>query len=158
MNPAYTGAFKSVEGGFLVGGNGGNRNLDALLDNFRFYGCILTPAEIQLLAVDPDNNHAPVIEATAEQLKVKTGDWAVLPVAAWDDGVPSAEAFTTGWSVTGGEAEQVHFEDAAEAGTSVRFTRSGAYTLKFVASDGVFTADTSIDVLAVAKGTVLLLL
>lgn len=154
---SYTGAFKSVQGMFTVGGNGSTRNLDALVDDFRFYGRILTPEEIQLLAVDPDNNHAPVIEAPHERLIVKTGQRFALPVAAWDDGLPSAEAAVTGWSVTGGDAEQVHFENVAQPASAVTFARSGNYVLKLTMSDGVFAADESVDVLAVASGTVFFL-
>jgi len=117
---------------------------------------VLTVDEIRLLAVDRDNNHAPVIEAE-KWLRAKTGIWLALPAAAWDDGLPMATAFVTNWRVTGGDAAQVHFDDAETAGTGVVFTRSGNYVLRLEASDGVFTEYAVIDVEVVASGTQLLI-
>jgi len=145
---------------FVVANNGpsgGTRNFDGVLDELRIYSRFLAEEEIRLLAADPDNNHAPVIEAPAS-VTVKSGYPNSGLAAAYDDAQPSGSTLATRWSVVSGDASKVQFADANAPGTDVTFTKTGEYVLRLDASDGELRSAVNVRVTATQTGTSLLLL
>ncbi len=143
---------------FVVANNGptgGIRNFDGVLDELRIYSRFLNEEEIRRLAADPDNNHAPVIEAQTA-MTVKTGQPVSALATAADDGQPAGGALVTGWSVVAGDPAHVDFADPSDPATSVTFTRSGVYTLRLDASDGERRSAASLTVTATPTGTLML--
>jgi hypothetical protein len=134
--------------------SGGNRNFDGVLDEARVYNRFITDEEALLLAADPDNNHAPVIEAP-ETATVKTG----LPVsglaAVFDDGQPADGALVTRWTVVSGDPPRVQFADPDDPATAVTFTRTGDYVLRLDATDGERRSAALLHVTAHSSGTLI---
>jgi len=147
-------AFVPGTGEFKIGGNGGGRNFDGVFDELRVYNRLLTEEEVKTLAVDPDNNHAPVIEAQTA-VTVRSGSSASALATVYDDGLPAGQALATRWSVVSGDAAKVQFADAAEPGTAVTFTKTGEYVLTLTASDGERLSAVSVYVTVTSSGTIL---
>jgi hypothetical protein len=143
---------------FYVGNNNGNgngiRNFDGVLDELRIYSRFLTEEEARLLAADPDNNHAPVIEAP-ETVTARVG----LPVsglaAVFDDGQPAGKALTTRWTVVFGDPDNVLFTDPDDPAAAVTFTKSGDYTLRLDATDGEQRSAATLCIAVHSGGTIL---
>jgi hypothetical protein len=150
----YPGA-TNIIGTLYIGGNTTGRNFDGVFDDMRVYNRLLTVEEVKTLAVDPDNNHAPVIEAqAAASIKVRQALSSLATV--YDDGQPLGQSLATRWSVTSGDASQVQFANADAPGSAVTFTRSGSYVLTLTASDGELRSAASTRVTVTPTGTVLL--
>ncbi len=146
--PLTTGTIK-------IGGNGGERNFDGVFDDMRVYNRLLSEEEIRLLAVDPDNNHAPVIEAAAA-ITTQVGKSIGSLATVFDDGQPRGGSLTTAWSVVSGDAARVLFGDAGDPATAITFTGSGEYVLMLSATDGELSSAVNIQVTAAASGTLLM--
>lgn len=143
---------------FVVANNGptgGTRNFDGVLDDLRIYSRFLTEEEIRLLAADPDNNRAPVVETQAH-VTVKTGQPIAALAAVADDGQPSGGTLATAWSVVAGDPAHVVIDAPSDPATAVTFTRSGDYTLRLDASDGERRSAASLTVTATPAGSLLL--
>lgn len=139
-------------GTLYIGGNTTGRNFDGVFDDLRVYNRLLTDEEVRTLAVDPDNNHAPVIEAPTA-LTVKSGFSASELATVYDDGQPVGQSLATRWSVVSGDASKVQFADAEEPGTAVTFTKTGEYGLTLTASDGERLSAASVHVTVTSSGT-----
>jgi hypothetical protein len=143
---------------FVVANNGpsgGTRNFDGVLDELRIYSRFLAEEEIRRLAADPDNNHAPVIEA-APAMTVKTGRPVSALATAVDDGQPAGATLATAWSVVAGDPAHVDFAEPSDPATAVTFTQSGVYTLRLDASDGELRNAVNVRVTATPTGTLLM--
>ncbi len=136
------------------GPTGGTRNFDGVLDEMRIYSRFLTEEEIRLLAADPDNNHAPVIEAQTA-VTVKSGFPVSALAAVYDDGQPAGQTLATRWSIVSGDASNVQFSDVEDPGTAVTFIKTGEYVLRLDASDGELRSAISLHVTAKASGTLI---
>lgn len=152
----YPGA-TNIVGTLYIGGNTTGRNFDGVFDDMRVYNRLLTEEEVKTLAVDPDNNHAPVIEAQATAtIKVRQSLSSLATV--YDDGQPLGQSLATRWSVVSGDASQVQFANADAPDTAVTFTKSGDYVLTLTASDGELRSAVSTRVQVLPTGTILLLM
>jgi hypothetical protein len=140
----------------VIGNNNttGNRNFDGVLDEMRVYNRFITDEEARLLAIDPDNNHPPVIEGPTN-LMAKVGRPVALQNVAMDDGQPFATTLTTGWSVVSGDASKVSFADASAPGTTATFTKTGNYVIMLSASDSELQAASLTRVTVLPTGTIL---
>ena len=153
-NIAFSGA-TAFTSPFFVGNNsggGGTRNFDGVLDELRIYSRFLTEEEIRLLAADPDNNHAPVIEAPTS-VTVKTGFPTSGLAAAYDDAQPSGGTLAARWSVVSGDPSNIQFGDISDPATVITFARHGEYVLRLDATDGELRSAASIAVTATETGT-----
>jgi hypothetical protein len=141
---------------FLIGNNGtdGTRNFDGVLDEMRVYNRFITDEEARLLATDPDNNHAPVIEGPTN-LIAKVGRPVAFQSVAIDDGQPFGKTLTTGWSVASGDTAKVLFTDASKLDTTATFTKTGTYVIKLSASDSELQAAAFTLVTVLPTGTIL---
>ena len=157
MTSAFSGATNFATP-FVIGNNsngtGGIRNFDGVLDEMRVYNRFITDEEARLLANDPDNNHAPVIEGPTN-LIAKVGRPVALQSVAIDDGQPFGKALTTGWSVVSGDAANALFTDASVPGTTATFTKTGTYVIKLSASDSELQAAAFTLVTVLPTGTIL---
>jgi hypothetical protein len=143
---------------FVIGNtspSGGTRNFDGVLDELRVYTRFITDEEALLLAADPDNNHAPVIEGPAE-LTARVAQPLSLQGVVTDDGLPAGKSLSTGWSVVSGNAARVLLADAAAPGTVATFTKTGAYVMMLSASDGELQSAAFVHVEVRASGTMVL--
>ena len=156
-NTAFPGAV-DFAAPFLVGNNtavvSGSRNFDGVLDEMRVYSRFVTDEESRLLAADPDNNHAPVIEAPATAL-AKVAQPAAALAAVYDDAQPQGKSLATRWSVVSGDPSKVQFENAGEPGAAVTFTKAGEYVLRLDASDGELRSAASIRVSVKPTGSMM---
>lgn len=143
-------------GPLFIGGNGGNRNFDGVIDEVRVYNRFLTDEEVRLLATDPDNNHAPAIELP-ETITARITRPVSLPGVVTDDGQPFEKTVSTTWSVVSGDASKVLFEDATQPATSVTFLRTGDYVLKLFSSDGEASSAALTHVTVLPTGTIITL-
>ena len=142
---------------FVIGNNangGGTRNFDGVLDEMRVYNRFITDEEARLLANDPDNNHAPVIEGPTN-LVAKVGRPLALQGVVTDDGQPFGKTLTSGWSVVTGNAGKVQFTTASAPGTTAIFMKTGDYTLLLSASDGEQQAAALVHVTVLPVGTLI---
>ena len=142
-------------GAFYIGGNPWGRNFDGVFDDMRVYDRLLSEEEIRLLAVDPDKNHAPAVEAP-EEITVSTGETINSPATVYDDGQPPNGTLVTEWSVISGDAEDILFSDDESAESTITISRSGEYTLRLSATDGERYSAVNIKLHAVPSGTLLL--
>ena len=145
---------------FVIGNNsnsGGTRNFDGVLDDMRVYSRLITDEEARLLANDPDNNHAPVIEGPTN-LTAKVGRPIALQGVATDDGQPFGKALTCGWSVVSGDAGKVLFTDASRPGTTATFTKTGNYVIMLSVSDSELLTASLTRVTVLPTGTLLTVL
>jgi len=157
LNTAFPGA-AAFTSPFIVGNTAatnGTRNFDGVLDEMRLYSRFITDEEALLLAVDPDNNHAPVIEVPAVR-RVKVGQPTTLQGVVTDDGQPFGSTLINRWSVISGDPDHVIFADASDPATDATFTRTGEYEIMLSATDGEQQAATIVKIDAVASGTVIL--
>jgi hypothetical protein len=143
---------------FLVGNNasggGGTRNFDGVLDEMRVYNRFITDEEARLLATDPDNNHAPVIEGPTN-LTAKVALPVSLQSTATDDAQPFGKTLSTAWSVVSGDASKVLFTDPTAPGTTATFTKTGNYVIMLSASDSELQAASLVRVNVVPTGTLI---
>jgi hypothetical protein len=156
LGPAFSGATDFATP-FVIGNNGaggGIRNFDGVLDEMRVYNRFITDEEARMLATDPDNNHAPVIEGPTN-LIAKVAQPVALQGVAMDDGQPFGKTLATRWSVVSGDASKVQFADASVPGTDVTFTKTGDYVILISASDGEQQAAALVRVTVVPTGTLL---
>ena len=89
------------------------------------------------ITVNPDNE-APVVDAGADQ-SVSFDLDAALDATVSDDGLPSAGAPQTTWSLVDGPGT-VAFADAAAVDTTAAFSAPGVYQLRLSADDGELVA------------------
>jgi len=157
LGGACDGSKAFTTGYLFIGGNGSIRNFDGVFDEMRVYDRLLTAEEIRLLAADPDNNHAPVIESPAG-LTVQVGESVGSLATVYDDGQPRGGSLTTAWSVVAGDAARVLFGDAGDPATAITFTKSGDYVLMLSATDGELSNAVKIQISAASSGTLLLVL
>ena len=138
----------------VIGNNNtsGNRNFDGVLDEMRVYNRFITDEEARLLANDPDNNHAPVIEGPTN-LTVKVGLPIALQGVVTDDGQPFGKTLTSGWSVITGNAGKVQFTTASAPGTTATFTKTGDYVIMLSVSDGEQQTASLVHVTVLPTGT-----
>lgn len=141
-------------GPLFIGGNSGNRNFDGIIDEIRVYNRFLTDEEVRLLAADPDNNHAPVIDLP-ETLTTHITRPITLPGVVTDDGQPFEKTVSATWSVVSGDAAKVLIEDATQPTTSATFLRTGDYVLKLSGSDGEAGSAALTRVTVLPTGTVM---
>ncbi len=156
LGPAFSGATDFATP-FVIGNNGnglGTRNFDGVLDEMRIYNRFITDEEARLLANDPDNNHAPVIEGPTN-LTAKVALPVSLQGVVADDGQPLGKSLVSRWSVASGNADKVFFADASEPNTSVTFTKTGDYVLLLSASDGELQAASLVQVSVSPSGTLI---
>ena len=142
---------------FVIGNtspSAGTRNFDGVLDEMRVYNRFITDEEARLLANDPDNNHAPVIEGPTN-LVAKVGRPIALQGVVTDDGQPFGKSLTSGWRVVSGNASKVLFTDASAPGTTATFTKTGDYVIMLNVSDGEQQAASLVHVTVLPTGTVL---
>ncbi len=158
LSTAFPGA-AAFTSSFIIsntGANNGTRNFDGVLDEMRVYSRFITDEEALLLAADPDNNHAPVIEVPVVRL-VKVGQLVALEGMVTDDGQPFGSTLIKGWSVISGDQNDVIFADASDPATDANFTRTGEYEIMLSATDGEQQAATIVQINAVDSGTIILL-
>jgi hypothetical protein len=156
LGPAFSGATDFATP-FVIGNNSnglGTRNFDGVLDEMRIYNRFITDEEARLLANDPDNNHAPVIEGPTN-LTAKVALPVSLQGVVADDGQPLGKSLVSRWSVASGNADKVFFADASEPNTSVTFTKTGDYVLLLSASDGELQAASLVQVSVSPSGTLI---
>jgi hypothetical protein len=139
------------------GATGGIRNFDGVLDEMRIYSRFITDEEVQLLAADPDNNHAPVIEAPATA-SCKVMQTVTSLATVYDDGQPLGQSLATRWSVIAGDPAKVQFADATEPDAAITFTQTGTYVLRLDASDGELRSAATVQITVTPTGTVLMVL
>jgi hypothetical protein len=142
---------------FVIGNTsptGGTRNFDGVLDELRVYSRFITDEEALLLAADPDNNHAPVVDVPSS-LTAKVGLPANLGGLVTDDGQPPGQAVTAAWSVVAGSPSHVFFSDASAPDSAATFTRIGEYVIMLSASDSEAPAASLVRVTVVPTGTVI---
>jgi hypothetical protein len=142
-------------GELKIGGNGSGRNFDGVFDDLRVYDRLLTEEEIKSLAVDPDNNHAPVIEAP-KQITTQVGQPLGSVATVYDDGQPRGQTLVTQWSVVSGDGGQVQFGDPGDPATTITFTKSGDYVLMLSSTDGELSNAVKIQISAASSGTLLM--
>ena len=154
VSPAGTTNAAAFTSPLVIGNNNttGNRNFDGVLDEMRIYNRFITDEEARLLANDPDNNHAPVIEGPTN-LVAKVARPVALQGVATDDGQPLGKTLTSGWSVVSGDAGKVLFTDASAPGTTATFTKTGNYVIMLTASDGELQAASLTRVTVLPTGT-----
>jgi hypothetical protein len=151
----YPGAEDFTIGTIKIGGNGSGRNFDGVFDDLRVYDRLLTEEEIKSLAVDPDNNHAPVIEAP-KQITTQVGQPLGSVATVYDDGQPRGQTLVTQWSVVSGDGGQVQFGDPGDPATTITFTKSGDYVLMLSSTDGELSNAVKIQISAASSGTLLM--
>ncbi|MDD2598282.1 MAG: LamG domain-containing protein [Kiritimatiellae bacterium] len=156
LGAACDGSKAFTTGDLRIGGNGSIRNFDGVFDEMRIYDRLLSDEEIKTLAIDPDNNHAPVIEAAAA-LTIQVGHSVDALARVYDDGQPRGLSLATSWSVVSGDAAKVLFDDPGDPATTITITRSGDYLLRLFATDGELSNAVNIHVTAAASGTILML-
>ncbi len=156
LTSAFDGSKAFTTGNFYIGGNPWGRNFDGVFDDMRVYDRLLSEEEIRLLAVDPDNNHAPIIEAPSE-LAIPAGSTAESTVKVFDDARPLGGTLTTTWSVVTGNAANIDFSDSTSPNSSITVTRSGTYTLRLTATDGERSSAVDITLTSNPTGTALLI-
>ena len=140
---------------FSIGGTSSGGNFDGVFDEMRVYDRLLTEEEIKLLAVDPDNNHAPVIEAQT-QITTQVGQPEASLAMVYDDGQPHDQTLATQWHVLSGDPGKVIFADDTDPETAITFTKVGEYVLMLSASDGELSNAVNIQVTAASSGTLIL--
>ncbi len=156
LTVAYDGSKAFTPGGELrIGGNGSVRNFDGVFDDMRVYDRLLSEEEVKLLAVDPDNNHAPVIEASAA-LTTQVGKPVGSLATVYDDGQPRDQSLATSWSVVSGDAGKVIFADDTDPATTITITKTGEYVLMLSATDGELSNAVNIHITAASSGTLLM--
>lgn len=158
LNIAFPGA-AAFTAPFIIsntGASNGTRNFDGVLDEMRVYSRFITDEEALLLAVDPDNNHAPVIEIPTVRT-VKVGQLIALEGVVADDGQPAGGTLITGWSIISGDETAVVFDDTANPGTTATFTQTGSYEIMLSATDGEQQSAAIVQINAVPSGTLILL-
>jgi len=157
VSPVGTSGAAAFTSPFVIGNtspSGGTRNFDGVLDEMRVYSRFITDEEAQLLANDPDNNHAPVIEGPTN-LVAKVARPVTLQSVATDDGQPQGKTLSSGWSVVSGDVSKVRFTDASVPGTTATFTKSGNYVIMLSASDGELQTASLVRVTVVPTGTLI---
>ena len=156
VSPAGTTNASAFTSPFVIGNSGtaGNRNFDGVLDEMRVYSRFITDEEARLLANDPDNNHAPVIEGPTN-LTAKVARPVALQGVANDDGQPFGKTLTTGWSVVSGDAGKVQFANASAPDTTATFTKTGDYVIMLSATDGELQSATQVRVTVLPTGTLI---
>jgi len=155
-NTAFPGAEPFTSPFIVANGSvtGGTRNFDGVLDELRVYSRFITDEEALLLAADPDNNHAPAVEAPAT-LTVRVGRPVLLSGSVTDDGQPLGQELTAAWSVTSGNPAHVAFADASTPATTATFSHTGEYVIMLSATDGSTSAAALTRVTAVPTGSVI---
>ena len=157
LGSAFSGA-AAFTSPFLIGNTsnvGGSRNFDGVLDEMRVYSRFITDEEARLLAADPDNNHAPVLEGPA-RLTAKVARPVALQGVATDDGQPFGKTLSTTWTVVSGDSAKVLFTDASAPGTTATFTKTGDYVIMLAASDGELQAASLVSVAVLPTGSLVL--
>ena len=139
----FDGSQAFAGGDLKIGGNGSVRNFDGVFDELRVYDRLLTEEEIKLLAVDPDNNHAPVIEAQT-QITTQVGQPEASLAMVYDDGQPRDQTLASQWHVVSGDPSKVIFADDTDPETSITITKTGEYVLMLSASDGELSSAVNI--------------
>ena len=132
---AFAGATNMISVQF-VGGNGGLRNFDGVVDDARIYNRFLTDEEVRTLAVDPDNNRSPVIEVSQTSLTGYAGRMIAWEAKVFDDGRPEGSSLVCRWEVVSGDPTGLTFGDRSHAATTLTLDKSGDYVLRLTASDG----------------------
>ena len=113
------------------------------IDDVRIYNRPLTEAEIRTLASRPNlSENLPPVFSTDEPLALRpfARKTFALPMAVFDDGLPTNGTLTCEWRVADGDAAKVAFTDETAPATTVRILKAGAYTLQLVATDGERTS------------------
>lgn len=138
ITPALMGnVTNSVSGGYY------SASFPGTIDDIRIYNRPLTEAEIRTLASRPNlsENLPPVFSTDEPQtLRCIARRIFALPMAVFDDGLPTTGTLTCEWRVVSGDAEKVFFTDESVPGTDVSIFKSGNYTLQLVATDGERTS------------------
>ncbi len=121
--------------GYLGNTSALNRAWSGDLSDVRIYSRILSPAEIRVLAGEPNVNYAPTVSAGSSQ--IVTWPSAVdLAGAVNDDGRPASPGVVTlQWSKASGPGA-VAFANASALTTTANFSAAGTYRLQLTASDG----------------------
>ena len=113
------------------------------IDDVRVYGRPLTEAEIRTLASRPNlsENLPPVFSIdTPLALDVVARKNVALPLAVFDDGIPTNGTLSCAWQLKSGDGNNVVLSDETDPSTTVRFMKSGMYVLQLVATDGERTS------------------
>ena len=131
------------------------------IDDIRIYNRPLSDAEIRTLASRPNlsENLPPVFSTDIPlSLSLIARKAATLPLAVFDDGLPTNGVLTCEWQVISGDADSVVLDDSAQPASSVIFTKAGNYVLRLTATDGERTSysqPVSVNVLPIGTKVVL---
>ena len=111
------------------------------IDDIRIYNRPLTEAEIRTLASRPNlsENLPPVFSSDVPlSLNLVARKAAALPMAVFDDGLPTNGVLTCEWQVISGDADNVVLDDRPTS--SAIFKKAGSYVLRLTATDGERTS------------------
>jgi hypothetical protein len=129
------------------------------IDDIRIYNRPLTEAEIRTLASRPNlsENLPPVFSSDVPlSLNLVARKAAALPMAVFDDGLPTNGVLTCEWQVISGDADNVVLDD--QPTSSAIFKKAGSYVLRLTATDGERTSyspSVSVNVLPIGTKMVL---
>ena len=111
---------------------------------------LAAPTAATMIIADDDLNNPPtvtLVSPSATQIGLPSGLGLVLEATANDDGKPNNPGvLTTTWSRVSGPGT-VTFADAGQPNTTVTFSASGTYVLRFLANDGEFQSSLDLSVL-----------
>ena len=137
INTAMGNVTNRTEGGYY------SASFPGTVDDIRIYNRPLTEAEIRTLASRPNlSENLPPVFSTDVPMSLRpiARKAFALPMAVFDDGLPTNGTLTCEWRVISGDASKVAFTDERVSATDVSFLKDGAYTLQLVASDGERTS------------------
>jgi RHS repeat-associated protein len=138
-------AWSRVSGlGTVTFGNAASPVTTATFSGSGTYVLRLTATDGALVSADevtvtvspaPVVNHAPLVDAGADQSLTLPSDTVTLNGTVTDDGLPAGGALTVGWSQVSGPGA-VAFGAPATPTTTARFPVAGTWVLRLTASDG----------------------
>jgi K319-like protein len=100
----------------------------------------------------PPPNTAPVVDAGATEVITLPAN-AALAASEADDGLPNPPgALSNSWSKLSGPGT-VTFQDPGAASTQATFSASGAYLLRFTASDGALSSSDTVGIMVNPQGS-----